>query len=246
MSEDNGHRGPTAHLVPQPEPAATRARVELRAVTEGTPVTYHLAEGGSVRRPVPWDALVITAEGESFIVEAAEVVAELRNLGLCLPPGPGPRRKVKRASWPWRMPPAWAAGRLRSGSRGRMTTRGRTLPSKRKELPVWTVRWVPEARSWRLTGCGHEHNFARKRHLLTWAFPVPEHLQPTSVRIYRKDGRFAGSGTTGVAAIRNGRRFIGWEKDPKYHEIARKRLEGTREQLTLGGHRTKPKQGALL
>jgi site-specific DNA-methyltransferase (adenine-specific) len=57
---------------------------------------------------------------------------------------------------------------------------------------------------------------------------------------------FAGSGTTGVAAIRNGRRFIGWEKDPRYHEIARKRLEGTREQMVLGGPRVKAKQENLL
>lgn len=44
---------------------------------------------------------------------------------------------------------------------------------------------------------------------------------------------FAGSGTTGVAAIRLGRRFIGWEKDPKYHAIAVKRLAAAREQLEL-------------
>jgi DNA modification methylase len=44
---------------------------------------------------------------------------------------------------------------------------------------------------------------------------------------------FAGSGTTGVAAIRLGRRFIGWEKDPKYHAIAVKRLTAAREQLEL-------------
>lgn len=44
---------------------------------------------------------------------------------------------------------------------------------------------------------------------------------------------FAGSGTTGVAALRNGRRFIGFEKDAKYHAIATKRLGYTREQRTL-------------
>ncbi len=44
---------------------------------------------------------------------------------------------------------------------------------------------------------------------------------------------FAGSGTTGVAAIRNGRRFIGWERDPKYHAAAERRLRGTKEQLEL-------------
>lgn len=44
---------------------------------------------------------------------------------------------------------------------------------------------------------------------------------------------FAGSGTTGVAAIRLGRKFTGWEKDPKYHAIAMKRLRAAREQLEL-------------
>ncbi len=44
---------------------------------------------------------------------------------------------------------------------------------------------------------------------------------------------FAGSGTTGVAGIRLGRRFIGWERDPRYFEIAKKRLASAREQLRL-------------
>jgi site-specific DNA-methyltransferase (adenine-specific) len=44
---------------------------------------------------------------------------------------------------------------------------------------------------------------------------------------------FAGSGTTGQAAIRLGRRFIGWESKLEYYEMARKRLEETREQRDL-------------
>lgn len=44
---------------------------------------------------------------------------------------------------------------------------------------------------------------------------------------------FAGSGTTGVAALKNGRRFIGWERRPKAFEIAVKRLQATREQANL-------------
>jgi site-specific DNA-methyltransferase (adenine-specific) len=58
------------------------------------------------------------------------------------------------------------------------------------------------------------------------------------VRLFTDPGEtildpFAGSGTTGVAAIRLGRNFIGWEKDPKYHAIALKRLNAAREQLEL-------------
>ena len=35
---------------------------------------------------------------------------------------------------------------------------------------------------------------------------------------------FCGSGTTGVAAIRNNRRFFGIEKSSKYFDIATKRM----------------------
>jgi site-specific DNA-methyltransferase (adenine-specific) len=81
--------------------------------------------------------------------------------------------------------------------------------------------------------------------------PKPLSLMEELVRDFTDPGDlvidpFAGSGTTGVAAIRLGRRFIGWEKDPKYYEIARKRLEGTREQLSLLEKRPKPKQESLL
>lgn len=57
---------------------------------------------------------------------------------------------------------------------------------------------------------------------------------------------FAGSGTTGAACIRNGRSFIGWEKDAKYHALASKRLDETREQGGLFEKRVKHKQAVLL
>lgn len=44
---------------------------------------------------------------------------------------------------------------------------------------------------------------------------------------------FLGSGTTAVACIRTGRRFIGIELEPKYCEIARKRIERELEQTRL-------------
>lgn len=39
-----------------------------------------------------------------------------------------------------------------------------------------------------------------------------------------------GSGTTAVACINTGRNYIGFELDPKYHEIATKRVEETRKK----------------
>lgn len=44
---------------------------------------------------------------------------------------------------------------------------------------------------------------------------------------------FAGSGTTGVACLRLGRRFIGCELDPTYAAIARERLEAESRGLNL-------------
>lgn len=44
---------------------------------------------------------------------------------------------------------------------------------------------------------------------------------------------FCGSGTTGVACLRLGRRFIGIEKDPKYAAIARQRLQAESQGLSL-------------
>ena len=40
---------------------------------------------------------------------------------------------------------------------------------------------------------------------------------------------FAGSGSTGKAAVREGFRFVGIEKEPEYADIARKRTHGHRE-----------------
>lgn len=44
---------------------------------------------------------------------------------------------------------------------------------------------------------------------------------------------FCGSGTTGVACMREGRRFIGIERDPEYAAIARRRIASTHEQRDL-------------
>lgn len=44
---------------------------------------------------------------------------------------------------------------------------------------------------------------------------------------------FCGSGTTGVACLRLGRRFIGIEKDAKYAAVAQERMEAESKGLTL-------------
>jgi site-specific DNA-methyltransferase (adenine-specific) len=44
---------------------------------------------------------------------------------------------------------------------------------------------------------------------------------------------FMGSGTTGVACIQTGRRFIGMEIDPAYHAIAERRIAVEKERFPL-------------
>lgn len=76
-------------------------------------------------------------------------------------------------------------------------------------------------------------------HMTEKPLPVMEAL----VRDFTDEGEtildpFAGSGTTGVACRRLGRRFIGWERDPKYHSIATKRIGAAREQMRLFSERS--------
>jgi DNA modification methylase len=44
---------------------------------------------------------------------------------------------------------------------------------------------------------------------------------------------FMGSGTTGVAAVQMGRKFIGIEREAKYFDIACKRIEDAQRQGDL-------------
>jgi DNA modification methylase len=67
----------------------------------------------------------------------------------------------------------------------------------------------------------------------------PLGLMETLVRLFSDHGElvldpFAGSGSTGVAALRQGRRFLGWEMNPVYADVARGRLATAREQLVFG------------
>ena len=44
---------------------------------------------------------------------------------------------------------------------------------------------------------------------------------------------FCGSASTGVAALRTGRRFVGFERDPHYAQVARERLAAEAEGLSI-------------
>lgn len=48
---------------------------------------------------------------------------------------------------------------------------------------------------------------------------------------------FAGSGTTGVAAVQLGRQFLGFEIDPEYCRLANDRIEAAKKGLNLNEYR---------
>jgi site-specific DNA-methyltransferase (adenine-specific) len=60
---------------------------------------------------------------------------------------------------------------------------------------------------------------------------------------------FMGSGTTGVAAVQMGRKFIGIEREPKYFDISCRRIEDAQSQADLfiaPDPKPTPKQEAML
>ena len=60
--------------------------------------------------------------------------------------------------------------------------------------------------------------------------PFPEHIAHDHIISWSNEGEnildpFMGSGTTGVACVKTGRKFIGIELDESYFEIAKRRIE---------------------
>lgn len=88
---------------------------------------------------------------------------------------------------------------------------------------------------------GDEHPTQKPVELMRWCIEICKNI-PESIL-----DPFMGSGTTGVAAIQMGRKFIGIEREPKYFEIACKRIEQAAAQGSLlPPEPRKPEQEPLL
>lgn len=78
----------------------------------------------------------------------------------------------------------------------------------------------------------------------------PLHLMEQLITDFTERGElvidpYAGAGTTGVACVKLGRRFVGWEVNPKHHQIATDRISQVREQLALPMRAVASEQKAL-
>ena len=89
-----------------------------------------------------------------------------------------------------------------------------------------------------LWGCIRESVKQADKHHITGK---PTAVMQRLVRICPRGGvvldPFAGSGTTGVAALLEGRRFLGIEQSEEYSRIARERLEAADANVALEDHR---------
>jgi len=86
--------------------------------------------------------------------------------------------------------------------------------------PVRTFRYARV----QLASEGKVHPTQKPEPLMRWCI---NHLPPGCETILDP---FLGSWTTGVAAVQMGRKFIGIEREPKYFEIACKRIEDAQRQ----------------
>lgn len=91
----------------------------------------------------------------------------------------------------------------------------RDANTKRISLPVGRVE--------------HGHPSEKPLRLMKWTLEV---TKPGPVVF----DPFMGSGTTGVAAVQMGRKFIGIEREPRYFDIACKRIEDAQRVQDMFGH----------
>jgi site-specific DNA-methyltransferase (adenine-specific) len=94
------------------------------------------------------------------------------------------------------------------------------------------MRWNGGGRNGVFT---HQNNDASSGGFIT-AKPLPLMLE--LVRLFTDPNDlvldpFAGSGSTGVACVRLGRRFVGIEREPRYFDLACERLRAEEQGLTL-------------
>lgn len=125
--------------------------------------------------------------------------------------------------------------RLQDGSTKQISGPGRPIPEMGLRRNWWVI-----ANSYNGETAGHPAPMPYKLasdHIETWTVSGETVLDP-----------FMGSGTTGVACAKLGRKFIGIEIEPKYFDIACRRIEDAYKQadLFIASPEPKPIQTSLL
>jgi site-specific DNA-methyltransferase (adenine-specific) len=103
-------------------------------------------------------------------------------------------------------------------------------------------RWSRGGHVWAPVGPTINAVSDRQRGTLAHPTPKPEWLMLDAVDAFTDVGEtvcdpFTGSGTTGVACLRRGRRFVGVEREPAYFDLAVDRLRAEEKGITLADER---------
>ena len=120
--------------------------------------------------------------------------------------------------------PNKSKGRLITGTTRKKDGTTKALSGIGGTVPECSLRrnWWPITNSYTGDTEGHPAPMPRSMaedHITSWSNLVDVVFDP-----------FMGSGTTGVAAVKLGRKFIGCEIEPKYFDIACKRIEDAQRQ----------------
>jgi len=92
---------------------------------------------------------------------------------------------------------------------------------------AWSNLDRPAKRFRGLVGrCEYGHPTQKPLDLMKWTIKQVDHCDLAQAIL----DPFMGSGTTGVAAVQMGRKFIGIEREPKYFDIACRRIEDAQRQ----------------
>jgi site-specific DNA-methyltransferase (adenine-specific)/modification methylase len=95
---------------------------------------------------------------------------------------------------------------------------------------AWTNLDRPAKRFRGLVGrVEYGHPTQKPLDLMKWTIAQIDHCHKVETIL----DPYVGSGTTGVAAVQMGRKFIGIEREPKYFDIACKRIEDAQKQGDL-------------
>lgn len=155
------------------------------------------------------------------------------------------RQAHERMEWDAEAPAAWLFG---------------LMQEKAKHLIVWGGNYfpLPPSQTFLVWDKMQPENFSLAMCEQAWcSFKKPAKMHRLSVTSYEKEhptqkpvrlmewcidhapeaetvcDPYMGSGTTGVAAVKMGRTFIGIEREPKYFDIACKRIEDAQRQISM-------------
>lgn len=119
------------------------------------------------------------------------------------------------------------------------------------DLPGFgNINGVTKSDTYQISG-GASVGFQRTADESAHTCPKPLNIMLQTVQRYTQPGTivldpFMGSGTTGVAAVKLGRRFIGIEIEPKYFDIACKRISEALRQPDMFIERPAPPKQMML